>query len=128
MSTKIAAAPVQPPPQVYPGASTVPRVMASALAPLSVRCPFCRAPRGSQCRSRTGYTGGIHAARRKAVAHLSDAERLAAYDLMRAEQDARRTQTVQALAECANDPEIQATRRATGAAWARICRETAGVS
>lgn len=109
-------------------APAFPRTMASALAPLTVSCARCGEPRGSLCRSSGGYTGTMHAVRSRAVAHLSEVERLAAYDALRSEQDARRVESEAALVGLRSDPDVLVSRRAIGEAWSRICRETAGVS
>lgn len=100
---------------------------AVALAPQTVPCPRCKAQRGEWCRSAGGYQNsavGFHAARRKAVAHLSDAERYGAYAAMRAEQDARRAEARAALSEPLTG-EQQASRAAQCAAWNEICRDVA---
>lgn len=63
------------------------RRMYSASAPETVGCDFCNAASGFQCTSSGGYTVAYHAARHKAVAHLTEDERVAAYAAL---QDQRR--------------------------------------
>lgn len=76
-----------------PDPSTVPatmtdyqRTMADALAPITVPCPRCKSGRGLDCRSSGDYTVPFHAARKAAIAHLAEDERVAAFGALRAEQ------------------------------------------
>lgn len=65
-------------------------VYAVALAPITVRCAFCRAGVGHRCRSRNGSSAEFHAPRKKAIAHLPEAERIAAYQAWHDRQAAAR--------------------------------------
>ena len=101
------------------------RSMAVAMAPMTVGCTRCLAGRGSHCESSGGYRNsavGFHAARKAAVAHLSEQQRYDAYAEMRAEEAALRA-SVSARLRQPLTPEQQASRRATGEAWARTDAE-----
>ena len=101
--------------------------MAVALAPMTVGCPKCLAARGSHCRSAGGYqnsTVGLHAARKAAVAHLSDRQRYDAYAAMKAEEEVLRAQVRARLAEPVT-AEVAAVRRRTAEVWKRAVVEAA---
>ncbi len=105
-------------------APTFVRSMAVALAPLTVGCTFCLAPRGSNCRSTGTYKTKLHAARIAAVAHLSEQQRYDAYAAMRAEEAALRAQVSAQLAKPL-PADVEASRRRTAATWDRVGREAA---
>jgi hypothetical protein len=64
-------------------------MMAVAGAPIVVPCPHCRAIPGMACQTRNGYVyaGGHHALRQRAVAHLTDDEKIAAMAALTAGQE-----------------------------------------
>ncbi len=62
------------------------RVVGSLLVERTVDCVSCGALRGSNCAGDAGFCP----ARKAAVAHLSTAERVDAYDLLRVEQELQR--------------------------------------
>lgn len=104
------------------------RMMWAALAPKTVRCPRCKAGPGDDCVSSGGYQNsavGLHAARKQAVAHLSEEERVAAFGRLKAEELARREEATRRLAELAADPQVVESRRRTAAAWAKVDAELA---
>lgn len=71
--------------------------MAAALAPLTVACPHCNARRGLFCTSVGAHTTTLHAARKRLLADLSEDERIAAYETLRAERAGTRAATVALL-------------------------------
>ncbi|AEV86678.1 hypothetical protein ACWT_5661 [Actinoplanes sp. SE50] len=87
--------------------------------PRTAACPFCRSPRGSDCRSIGGYTVGFHAARIKAVAHLNRQQRDDAVQKLRAEEKARRDKTEAILAKPLTADQL-ATRAAIDAGFQQI--------
>ncbi len=104
------------------------RLMWSALAPKTVQCPRCGAARGADCISSGGWQNsavGLHAARKAAVAHLSDDERVAAYGALKAEEESRREATRARLVELSRDPQVIEARRRTAEAWDRLDAELA---
>ncbi len=108
------------------------RMMWAALAPKTAYCDpaegGCGAGPGADCMSSGGYQNpavGFHAARKSAVAHLSEEERVAAFGRLKAEEAARREETVRRLAELARDPQVQKARRRTAEAWAKVDAEIA---
>lgn len=110
--------PLRPDPSTVPATMTdYQRMMASAMAPETVGCSFCDAARGFPCQSSGGYTVPFHAARQKAVAHLTDDERVAAFAALQAERrrirDAWEDQHRRNLA----DPQWVAQRDATRKWW-----------
>lgn len=120
--------------QLHPDPSTVPatmtsyqRMMADALAPLIVKCETCGEPAGIgfDCRSKSGYTTSFHAARKKAIAHLTEDERIAAFGALRAEQVRRRAETVAQMERDKSDPEFQRQRKWWEEQFARIDAEAA---
>lgn len=80
------------------------RLMAVALAPITVSCSTCKVTRGHHCRSRTGYTVGFHKPRREAVAGWSEDERIAAVVQLRDEEAEHRAATSRALGRLRADP------------------------
>jgi hypothetical protein len=62
------------------------RVVGSLLAPRTVDCVSCGVPRGVDCPGGVGFCP----ARKAAVAHLSTAERVDAYELLRFELEQQR--------------------------------------
>jgi hypothetical protein len=93
------------------------RMMASALAPMTVQCPRCDEPRGMDCRSTGGYTVPFHAPRLAAVDHLTDDERVAAFAALRAEQKRRLAEGEAQRRQLLSDPQWVAQRDATRAWW-----------
>lgn len=101
------------------------RVMAVAAAPMTVGCPKCLAGRGAYCTSRGGYQNsavGFHAARKRAVEHLSEQQRYDAYAAMRAEEAQLRAQVSARLAQPLTPQQVESQRR-TREAWARTDAE-----
>jgi hypothetical protein len=103
------------------------RMMAEALSPLTEKCATCGEPAGIgfNCRSKSGYTVPFHAARKKAVAHLTEDERIAAFGALRAEQSRRRAATVAYIERAKTDPEVQRQRAWWNDQFARIDAEAA---
>lgn len=121
------------PVQLRPDPSTVPatmtsyqRMMADALAPLIVKCKTCGEPAGIgyDCRSKSGYTVPFHAARKKAVEHLTEDERIAEFAALRADQLRRRADAVAQMERDKPDPGFQRQRDWWNAQFARIDAES----
>jgi hypothetical protein len=80
-----AVVPLHPDPSTVPATmSSWQRMMALASAPKTVKCDFCDAPCGIDCTTPTGWPAPFHAARKQAIAHLTDDEQVAAFAAMRA--------------------------------------------
>ncbi len=111
---------LRPDPSTVPASMTSYQLMmAAGLAPLTVKCDTCGEPAGSgyYCRSKSGYTTPIHAARKAAVAHLTEDEQVAAFAAMRAEEKRRRDESSARQAERNADPAYITERDRKRAAW-----------
>lgn len=101
--------------------------MATAHAPITVACPFCKSGRGAECRSTGDYTVAFHAARKRAIAHLSSEQRLEAFAAFRAEREQRRAEAKASAEAFYADPVKVAALHAGWAAqreaWAAVNAE-----
>ncbi len=118
---------LRPDPATVPATMTsYQRMMSAALAPLSVKCETCGEPAGIgfDCRSKSGYTVPFHTARKQAVAHLTEDERVAAFAALRAEQVRVRAESVAAMERAESDPEVQRSRARWDEEFNRIDAES----
>lgn len=109
-------------------AELMPRaVTVAAHAPITVPCSTCHAQPGEPCRSRgNGWTprNGFHAPRIKAVADLTEVEKVEAVARMQLAEERRRSEASAEMRWREQNPAYVAERNATrariSAAWAQI--------
>lgn len=110
---------------LHPHQHTVPATLTdyqrrrySASAADTVPCPYCKAMRGMQCVSTVnGHTTWTHAKRKRAVAHLTEEERVAAYASLQAERQRSRDEWDAQMRRDLADPQWVANRDATRKWW-----------
>lgn len=111
--------PLRPDPSTVPATLTDwQRMMYAARADETVPCPFCNAWRGMQCVSMSnGHTTWTHSKRKKAVEHLTEDERIAAYASLQAERKRSRDESDAQMRRNLADPAWVARRDATRKWW-----------
>lgn len=103
-----------------------PAYLRRVLAYSVIACPRCKVWPGTPCRSANDLQIlGIHAARRDALAAMSDDEKVAAYAQEKARQEAAQAEQEARWADPVYRAEIEAARTAWSAAFAAMREQVA---